>query len=62
MTTIATNASGLSQDHWADELPRGTSLDAAALNEIPYTFLWRQGSVEHTHAPTHGGRHAESSR
>ncbi len=27
--------------HWADELPQGLWLDAAELDDIPYTFLWQ---------------------
>lgn len=29
------------KDHWADELPRGLTLEAAELIEIPYTFVGR---------------------
>ncbi|RDK08601.1 hypothetical protein [Cupriavidus lacunae] len=36
---FASLSSGDSTDHWADELPRDLTLEAAELIEIPYTFL-----------------------
>lgn len=41
---FASQSFGASADHWADELPRDFTLEAAELIEIPYTFLGRSTS------------------
>ncbi|MGO4763315.1 hypothetical protein AB4120_12285 [Cupriavidus sp. 2KB_3] len=59
MTFHAPEAASAAQDHWADELPQALWLDAAELDELPYTFIWRPAHEGNTRHASTGGRHAE---